>query len=70
MDNQLLLKQISELPDKAKEEMILFLESLVRKYQLKSVRNEKRSGFGSLQGIQIANDFNADLEDFKEYMPE
>jgi hypothetical protein len=71
MDNQHLFEQISQLPDKAKEEVLLFLEFLVNKYQINSTQNnKKRSGFGTWPGIQTAEDFDAELEDFKDYMPE
>jgi hypothetical protein len=69
MDNQLFFQQFSQLPDKAKEEAMLFLEFLMSKYQVKANKSEKRSGFGSCLGIQIADDFDAELEDFKDYIP-
>jgi len=70
MDAQHLLAQISKLPDKGKEEALLFVEFLMSKYQVKPAPNEKRKGFGSSPGIQMTDDFDDELEDFKEYMPE
>ncbi|MDX2305287.1 MAG: DUF2281 domain-containing protein [Microscillaceae bacterium] len=70
MDNQLLLQQFSQLPEKAKEEALLFLDFLMSKYQIKTPENEKRGGFGSCPGIKMSDDFDAELQDFKDYMPE
>jgi hypothetical protein len=58
MDNQLFLQQFSQLPEKAKEEALLFLEFLRSKYQTKSNQDEKRTGFGSWSGIQMTADFD------------
>jgi hypothetical protein len=70
MDNQLLLQQFSQLPEKAKEEVMLFLEFVMSKYQTKFNQDEKRKGFGSWSGIQMSADFDEELNDFKDYMPE
>jgi hypothetical protein len=75
MDNQLFLQQFSQLPEKAKEEALLFLEFLRSKYQLNSSKSKletpQKRVFGIAKGdYQMQNDFEDELEDFKPYMPE
>lgn len=78
-NNQFIAQQINQLPQKAKEELQLFMEFLFSKYDVNSkqeVKSEseqeskKRTGFGSWKGIQLSDDFDEPLEDFKDYMPE
>ena len=74
-NNQLIAQQINQLPQKAKEELQLFMEFLFNKYNVNSNQetkkeDKKRTGFGSWKGIQLSDDFDEPLEDFKDYMPE
>ncbi|MCU0444574.1 MAG: DUF2281 domain-containing protein [Microscillaceae bacterium] len=71
MDNQLFFQQFSQLPDKAQEEAMLFLEFLMSKYQVAtSPQNPKKSAkrvFGISKGdYQMQSDFDAELADFKD----
>lgn len=69
MNQQLLINQFNQLPEKAQEEVLLFLESITKKYQKEVTQPKKRTGFGSLPGIQMVDDFDTPFEDFKDYMP-
>lgn len=70
MNQQLFVNQFNQLPEKAQEEVLLFLASIAKKYQEETTQPKKRTGFGSLPGIQMVDDFDAPLEDFKDYLPE
>jgi hypothetical protein len=67
MDNVSLYNKINSLPEDLKKEVQDFVEFL----QTKTKRDSKRKSraFGSLKGkIQMAEDFDAPMEDFKDYM--
>lgn len=55
LDNQQLLQQIAELKQQALPPMS---------------KPKREFGFGRHAILRIADDFNAPLDDFKEYMPE
>jgi hypothetical protein len=68
-----ILAQYEKLPDYYKQEANDFIEFLFSKTNQKQNKIEKkplkRNGFGCLKGkIKMAEDFDAPLEDFKEYM--
>jgi Protein of unknown function (DUF2281) len=69
MSNQVILAYMDKLPDSLKNEVIDFIEFLLLKNK-NSIQNEKRRPkFGSAKGrYQMSSDFDAPLEDFKEYM--
>lgn len=74
MDNQLILQQFEQLPDKAKEEALLFLEFLISKYEIvtnqQQPKVQNKRIFGISKGdYQMQSNFNDELEDFKPYMP-
>lgn len=67
MDNLSLYNKINSLPENLKKEVDAFIDSL----QCKTYQNtnKKSRTFGSLKGkIQMTEDFDAPLEDFKDYM--
>lgn len=67
MNNISLYNKINSLPDNLKREVLDFVEFLQTKSK-KEVSPKPRT-FGSLKGkIKMAEDFDAPLEDFKEYM--
>ena len=72
-NNQFIAQQINRLPQKAQEELQLFMEFLFSKYDVNSKQeakeNQKRTGFGSWKGIKMSDDFDEPLEDFEDYMP-
>ncbi len=75
MDNQLFLQQFSQLPEKAQEEALLFLEFLKSKYKVVATKKQpktlKKRIFGISKGdYQMQSNFDDELEDFKPYMPE
>ena len=60
-----LFRQIDELP----EESLIELERLISQLQIKKKPASKRQ-FGCMKGliVSMADDFDAPLDDFKEYM--
>ena len=70
MNDEILLKQFSMLPDSLKKEVLDFVAFLLTKYQQKpDMTVKKKPKFGSAKGKYIiADDFDAPLDDLKEYM--
>lgn len=67
MDNISLYNKINSLPDNLKKEVQDFVEFLQTKAE-KDLEKKSRT-FGSLKGkIKMTEDFDAPLEDFKDYM--
>ena len=73
MTEQAILKQLNQLPENRKMEVLdfigylVFKEKTVEKPVVKAV--EKRPVFGSAKGTFVMSpDFDEPLEDFKEYM--
>jgi hypothetical protein len=67
MDNLQLYNKINALPEKLRKEVENFVEEL----QKQATQESKPSGrvFGSLKGkIHMTEDFDAPIEDFKNYM--
>ena len=67
MDNIALYNKINSLPEELKKEVADFVKSL----QGTTEKNPKKKPrtFGSLKGkIQMSEDFDTPLEDFKDYM--
>ncbi len=74
----LVLLQLKQLPDNLKQEVLDFIGYLFSKHQLAtqkplfsavliSTKHKPTFGCGAVK-IKIAPDFNAPLDDFKEYM--
>lgn len=65
-----LLQQIEHLPASQQQILIDFAEYLVSKYTAKARPKKKKRQAGTLKGflVYMADDFNAPLEDFKDYM--
>ncbi|MDR1877990.1 MAG: DUF2281 domain-containing protein [Bacteroidales bacterium] len=59
--------KIHRLPPKIQQELSDYIEFLLRKYQ---TDNQEKPFFGCMQGTVtwMSDDFNAPLDDFKEYM--
>jgi hypothetical protein len=70
MKDDIVLKQFSLLPDNLKKEAIDFMAFLLFKYQQKPIeKDKKKPKFGSAKGKYIiADDFDAPLDDLKDYM--
>ena len=66
----LFLKQLEHLPAAQKQVLLDFADYLVRKYASIAPRKKKNRKAGTLKGnlVYMADDFDAPLEDFKEYM--
>ncbi|MEL6470518.1 MAG: DUF2281 domain-containing protein [Cyanobacteria bacterium J06623_4] len=73
-----IIKNIKKLPETMQQAVLLYTEFLVKRstegdaIQLESVpevRRDRRGGLGVWKGkIWIADDFDAPLDDFQEYM--
>lgn len=71
IDNITLYSQISLLPDDLKKEALDFINYLLFKHQIVATKDQKkpRPQFGSAKGkFVLAEDFDAPLDDLKEYM--
>ena len=67
-DTTLLLSKIASLPEDMKAQVSDFIDFLVSKAPKKDTQKKERV-FGSMKGlITMMPDFDAPLEDFKEYM--
>jgi hypothetical protein len=67
-EEKAILAQIQQLPEQLKQEVLHYVEFLQTKYAAKNQKNKKRKA-GSAKGkYKLAPDFDAPLEDFKEYM--
>jgi Protein of unknown function (DUF2281) len=65
-----ILKKIHALPEKAKEQILVYIEYLNTLYQSgEESKDSKFRKFGSSQGkYTLSSDFDEPLEDFKPYM--
>lgn len=67
MDNVSLYNKINSLPENLKKEVQDFVEFLQTKTKKDS--RKKPHAFGSLKGkIKISEDFDAPIDDFRDYM--
>jgi hypothetical protein len=71
MTEQLIFSQLYQLPENLKWEVLHYIEFLVKKQTEQNfmAKKLKPRTFGSAKGkYQLAPDFDAPLEDFREYM--
>ncbi len=68
IEEKVILAQIQQLPEQLKQEVLHYIEFLQKKYALQNQKTKDRKA-GSAKGkYKLAPDFDAPLEDFKEYM--
>ncbi|MBI5215200.1 MAG: DUF2281 domain-containing protein [Ignavibacteriae bacterium] len=68
MSDTLIYSKLSTLPDNLKHEVVDFIDFLIAKKEKESAPFEGPK-FGCAKGqIMMSDDFDAPLEDFKEYM--
>lgn len=68
MEEKLLLDKFSSLPERLQQEVVDFMDFLIKEKVEKTPA--KKAVFGSCKGVfKMADDFNDPLEDFKDYMP-
>ncbi len=68
IEEKAILAQIQQLPEQLKEEVLHYAEFLQKKYAAQTKKNKNRKA-GSAKGkYEPAPDFDASLEDFKDYM--
>lgn len=63
-----ILAQIQQLPKQLKQEVLHYVEFLQIKYSSQKEKNKKRKAGTAAGKYKLAADFDAPLEDFKEYM--
>lgn len=69
MSEQMILAYMERLPDSLKSEVIDFIEFLLAKNKNLINVEKKQPKFGCAKGkYQMSADFDAPLDDFKEYM--
>ncbi len=67
-EEKLILSQIQQLPEQLRQEVLHYIEFLQTKYNVQTPKPKNRKA-GSAKGkFKLAPDFDAPLEDFKEYM--
>jgi hypothetical protein len=67
-EEKVILSQIQQLPEQLKQEVLHYVEFLQTKYKTQNQKPQNRKA-GSAKGkYKLAPDFDAPLEDFKEYM--
>ena len=65
MQESVIQQRLAQLPASLQQEVLDFMEFLLQKYEVP----RKRPVFGSAKGkYQLSPDFDAPLEDFKDYM--
>ena len=72
MTEKLVLLQLHQLPEHLKKEVLHYITFLIKEHanQVRQVRKPKKRTFGSAKGkYQLAPDFDAPLDDFRDYMP-
>lgn len=68
MTEQIVLRQLQQLPDDMKKEALDFIGYLWTKYNAQKAK-KNRPQFGSAKGkYRMSDDFDAPLDIFKEYM--
>ena len=70
MTEKMILSEIYQLPENLKREVLNFIVFLKQDYSLKKIEKNKGNRiFGRSKGrYTLAPDFDAPLDDFKEYM--
>ncbi len=69
MVDEIIVKEISLLPESLKKELLDFIDYLKTKNKKVVVTKKKRPVFGSAKGMFVMSpDFDEPLEDFKDYM--
>jgi hypothetical protein len=67
METSNILNLYQQLPDNYKQEVVIFTESLLKKYRHKKTK-KSRGGLGISRGkYNITDDFFDELVDFREY---
>jgi hypothetical protein len=68
MEEKLILSQIQQLPEQLRQEVLHYIEFLQTKYNAKNRKSRNRKAGSAKDKYKLAPDFDAPLEDFKEYM--
>ncbi|HMJ08582.1 MAG TPA: DUF2281 domain-containing protein [Pyrinomonadaceae bacterium] len=67
-EEKAILEQVRQLPEQLKLEVLHYVEFLQAKYHAQNRKTKNRKA-GSAEGkFKLALDFDAPLDDFKEYM--
>lgn len=69
MTEKIIISQLYQLPENLKVEVLHYIEFLKNQYSEKSKEKTHKRKFGSSAGKYVlAPDFDAPLDDFKDYM--
>jgi Protein of unknown function (DUF2281) len=69
MLSQTLITSLEQLPDKLQQEVLHYAEFLAANYAQTNPPTPKRRQAGTMQGMfEMSDDFDAPLEDLREYM--
>lgn len=70
MTEIMLWEKFRQLPESGQQAVAKFIEFLLSqsKQPESGAKVKQRSGYGSWKGIRLSPDFDAPLDDFKEYM--
>lgn len=68
MTDMLIAKKFHQLPETDRKMVEQLIDLLLSKKTTRQPATALRGGYGSWKGIQIHDDFDAPLEDFKEYI--
>ena len=64
-----LLEKVKKIPPAYQQEVADFIDFILKKKRVPSEKKDTRRKIGLLKGkLQMADDFDAPLEDFKDYM--
>lgn len=69
---QLILEKLTMLPESLKEDVLMYVSSITETQQnaesIARSTSSKRGGYGLYSTLWMAEDFDAPLEDFNDYM--
>lgn len=67
MTEEIIISKMNKMPESLKKEALNYIEYLLRRYQ--ENQDKRKPKFGSAKGMyKMASDFDAPLDDFKDYM--
>lgn len=67
MTEEIIISKMNKMPESLKKEALNYIEYLLRRYQ--ENQDKRKAKFGSAKGMyKMALDFDAPLDDFKDYM--
>ena len=69
MKEKLIIEKLQQMPESLQQELLTYAEFLLAKHQQEPSKKDKELKFGMMKGtFKMSDDFDAPLDDFKEYM--